>query len=110
MNIHLHIANVNVTVHDDKHLHQIADILQLHTKKLNQLIMTNEEAIAKLDAQATQLAKIQTEVQSLIDAATNQGNVSPELEAAINRVQAAIQTVDDQNADAPTGGGEETQP
>lgn len=69
-------------------------------KKLNQLIMTNEEAIAKLDAQATQLEKVRTEVQTLIDAATNQGNVSPELEAAINRVQAAIQTVDDQNADA----------
>lgn len=64
--------------------------------------MTQEEAIAKLDAQAAQLTKIQTEVQALIDAGANQPNITPELEAAINRVGAAIQTVDDQNADATT--------
>lgn len=70
--------------------------------------MTEQEAIAKLDAQATQLAKIQTEVQALVDAVQNQGNVSPELAAAIDRVQAAIQVVDDQNPDAPPA--EEPQP
>jgi prefoldin subunit 5 len=68
--------------------------------------MTQEEAIAKLNAQATQLAKVRAEVQKFIDAAQNQGNVSPELEAAINSVQDAIQGVDDLNTDETT---EETQ-
>jgi hypothetical protein len=67
--------------------------------KLNQIIMTNQEAIDKLNAQATQLAKVRAEVQKLVDAAQNQGNVSPELEAAITNVENAIKGVDDLNPD-----------
>lgn len=64
--------------------------------------MTQEEAIAKLDAQAVQLEKVRAEVQALKDAGANQPNITPELEAAINRVGEAITGVDDLNADAAT--------
>lgn len=62
--------------------------------------MTQEEAIAKLDAQSAKLTKVYTEVQALKDAAANAGNVSPELSAAIDRVDAALTSVDDINPDA----------
>lgn len=71
--------------------------------KINQIVMTNEEAIAKLDAQAVKLEKVRAEVQALKDAAQADGNVSPELAAAIDRVDAAIIGVDDINEDAETG-------
>lgn len=64
------------------------------------MALTQAEAAAKLDAQAVTLEKIRTEVQALKDAAANDGNVSPELEAAIARVEAAITGVDDINPDA----------
>lgn len=63
------------------------------------MALSQEEAIAKLDAQAVKLEKVRTEVQALKDAAANSGNVSPELEAAIARVDAAITGVDDINED-----------
>lgn len=64
------------------------------------IIMTNAEAVAKLDAQAAQLAKVSTEVQALIAAVQNAGNVSAEVEAAIGKVGDALQGVDDLNPDA----------
>lgn len=95
MDIHIHIANL--------HIHGLSsadkDTIQNIFNNTKTLIMTNQEAIDKLNAQATQLSKVRTEVQKLVDAAQNQGNVSPELEAAINGVQAAIQGVDDLNPD-----------
>ena len=71
--------------------------------KLNCIKMTNQEAIDKVNALTTQVNKVRAEVQKLIDAAQNQGNVSPELEAAINSAQTALQGVDDLNEDATTG-------
>lgn len=68
--------------------------------KLNQLIMTQQEAIQKLDTLATQVEKVKTEVQALVDAAGQEDEVSPELQAAIDRVSAAVQGVDDLNPDA----------
>lgn len=62
--------------------------------------MTNEEAVARMDAQEIKLTKIKTEIQALKDAILNQGNVSPEVEAAIGRVDAALQATDDLNEDA----------
>lgn len=64
------------------------------------IIMTNAEAVAKLEAQAAQLAKVSTEVQALIAAVQNAGNVSAEVEAAIGKVGDALQGVDDLNPDA----------
>lgn len=61
--------------------------------------MTQQEAIAKINSQTEQLSKVRTEVQKLVDAAQNQGNISPELEEAINNLSTAIQGVDDLNPD-----------
>ncbi len=61
--------------------------------------MTEQEAIQKINALTDQMAKVRTEVQALIDAANNQGNVSPELEAAITNAQNALQGIDDLNPD-----------
>jgi hypothetical protein len=61
--------------------------------------MTQQEAVDKLNQQAQQITKIRGEVQTLIDAVNNAGNVSPEVEAAINNVGTALQGLDDMNAD-----------
>jgi len=62
---------------------------------------TQAEAAAKIDALTTQVEKVQGEIQTLIDAAGNQPNLTPELEASINRLAAAVQVADDKNQDAP---------
>lgn len=62
--------------------------------------MTNEAALQQLTALTTQVGKIKTEVQNLIDAGNNAGNVSPEVEAAIFNMKTATTEVDDLNADA----------
>lgn len=74
----------------------------LFKQQLNRIEMTTQEAIAKLNEQATKLEKVRVEVQALKDAAQNEGNVSPELEAAIARVDAALTQVDDINPDEVT--------
>lgn len=96
MDINLHIANLNIYGLDksDK------EILQQIFKQNQTIIMTTQEAVDKLNGVATQLAKVRTEVQTLVDAAANSGNVSPELQAAIDSVSAAVQGVDDLNPDA----------
>jgi len=63
--------------------------------------LTNTEAVAKITALTTQVGKIGTEVQALKDIITSQGNVSPEVEAALASLDAAIKGVDDLNEDAP---------
>lgn len=75
--------------------------LQQIIKKLNKMALSQQEAIAKLDAQAEVLTKVKSEVEALKEIAEGAGNVSPELEAAIGRVDAAIKGVDDINEDAP---------
>lgn len=67
---------------------------------LKKITMTNEEAVAKIDAQEVKITKIQTEIQGLKDAILSGGNVSPEIEAALARVDAALQATDDMNEDA----------
>lgn len=73
---------------------------KLIIKKLNQIIMTQAELTAALDAATAQIGKISTEVQNLITAVQNTGNTTPEVDAAIANLQAAIQGVDDLNVDA----------
>jgi hypothetical protein len=75
-------------------------------KKLNQIIMTQAEAAQKLNTALTQIGKVKTEVEKLKEAAQNAGNVSPELQAAIDGVSSAIQGVDDINPDEVTEPGE----
>ena len=68
------------------------------------IIMKNDEAVAKINALTTQVGKIGTEVQKLKDIITSQGNVSPEVEAALTSLENTIKGVDDLNEDATTGG------
>lgn len=62
--------------------------------------MTQAEAAVKIDGLTTKLGKVKTEVEALILAVQNNGNVTPELEASITNAQTALQGVDDLNADA----------
>lgn len=70
--------------------------------KLFKMADIQQQAAEKLNTVVTQLEKVQTEIQALKDAAENDGNVSPELQAAIDRVVSAAQATDDLNEDAPT--------
>lgn len=69
--------------------------------KLFKMSDTQQQAAEKLNLVVTQLEKVQTEIQALKDAAENDPNVSPELQAAIDRVVSAAQATDDLNEDAP---------
>lgn len=86
----------------------ILKVFSVIIKKLNFLInqnktiiMTNEEAVGKITALTAQVGKIGTEVQALKDVITSQGNVSPEVEAALANLENAVKGVDDLNPDAP---------
>lgn len=60
--------------------------------------MANQTELAnQLNALNAQMTKIMGEVQTLLDAIANGGQVSPEVEAAVAQLSATIQAVDDQN-------------
>jgi DNA repair ATPase RecN len=82
LHIHHHLAN------EDKIINQ-----------LNKLTMTTQEAIQKINDNTAKLEKVRTEVQNLKDAVANAGNVDPEIEAALGRLDAALTAVDDINPD-----------
>lgn len=93
---------IKIEYHNHNHIDTAAILNELNIIKLQnqKIIMTTQEAVEKLNQQAAQVSKIRTEVQTLIDAVNNQGNVAPEVETAINNVGAALQGLDDMNADA----------
>jgi len=70
-------------------------------KKLNKIMATQAEAAVQLDTVTTKLGKVLTEIQALKDAAAAAANVSPELQAAIDRVVGAAEAADNANPDAP---------
>lgn len=106
----VHIEAVEYHTHNHIDIGALTAELKNINHHLKSIEMTNQEAIDKINAQSTQLGKIKTEVQKLVDAAQNQGNISPELESAINGLQTAIQGVDDLNADEATAPPEEQPP
>lgn len=70
-----------------------------------QVRMNQTELKTALDALTAQADKIKTEVLSAIaklEAAVAAGNTSPEVDAALASLRAAVQGVDDINPDAPT--------
>lgn len=75
---------------------------------------TEAEVAAALQALTVQVNKIKGEVaaklQALADAIANQGNVTPEVEAALAELQAAVGQVDDLNPDDVTPPAEEPIP
>lgn len=67
--------------------------------------MTAQEATQKINDLNTQVEKIKTEVQTLIDTVNNNpGTIPAEVEAAINQLAATVQGVDDMNPDATEPG------
>lgn len=81
-------------------------ILQHISEQLKNIIMTQQEAVTALTGVNTELVKVGTETSTLVsnvadltkalaDAKAGDGNVTPELEAAINAVAAQTKTVDD---------------
>ncbi len=81
-------------------------LLQTINQKLDKIIMTQTEAVTALTGINTELVKVGTETATLVtnvadltkalaDAQAAGGNVTPELEAAINAVAAQTKTVDD---------------
>jgi hypothetical protein len=78
---------------------------------LKTIQMDQTQLAEKLDAVTGQVGKIRTEVQGLKDALAASGNATPEVEAALARLETAVQGVDDLNVDAPPAeaNGEEAQ-
>lgn len=73
--------------------------------------MTTQEATQKIESLNTQVEKIKTEVQTLIDAVNNNpGTIPAEVETAINKLAATVQGVDDMNPDATEPGPVEPAP
>jgi len=71
------------------------------TIQLNKMALSNKEAVDKINALTTQVGKIGTEVTALKDIILSQGNVTPEVEAALANLENAVKGGDDLNEEAP---------
>ncbi len=80
---------------------EVLDTLDRQEEILMEIVMTQADLAAQLNAAADQAAKVNTEILALLAIIANQNNVDPELQAAADRVSAAIQANDDLNADVP---------
>lgn len=79
-------------------------LLQPILHYLKEIIMKQDQAVEILGNLGTQLTKVSGEItKALEDARANAGDLTPELEAALTRIQASVQTLDDLNPDTPTG-------
>lgn len=94
--INITTPNVNITMH----VHNDVDLTSI-LEGLQSIMVTQSEAAVQLQAVADQVDKIGTETQSLLDeiqvlknAAVAAGNVTAELQAAIDAVSGKAVTVD----------------
>lgn len=90
----------------DIHIHiQDKEQLTLIIKKLDKIMSDQTQLAADLQALTAQTEKAKAEiiakVAELEAAITNAGNTTPEVDAALAGLKAAVQGVDDLNADAP---------
>lgn len=69
-------------------------------RKVKQIIMNQTELAQALADLGTQLNKALDEIRTAIE---NGGNVTPEVEAALNNAKAVAQALDDLNPDQPAG-------
>lgn len=87
-------------------------LLQTILRKVNLIMATQAELATSVATLTVQVTKIQTEVQSAAQALRDQiaaleaiiaagGAAIPELEAAVDGLRGALQTLDDLNVDAP---------
>lgn len=84
------------TIHN--HYHQFDD--KHIVKLLKQIIMTNEELLAKLTAANAKADKIITEIQALKDLVTGTPDVPQNIIDAVNELEGKLQAADDLNEDA----------
>lgn len=85
--------NINSLVDIEKRMKRLETLL-------GNIIMSQADLAAQLNANADQLEKVRAEVQNLLDVIAAEPVVTPELQAAADRVTAAVQVVDDLNPDA----------
>ena len=105
LEIHVHVHNPS----NEAILTRLDTILE----RTQEIMSTQAEAAAALQAVATQLDKVKgettalvAEVQALKDAATNADTVSPDLQAAIDAVASRTASIDGLVTDLPpTDGG-----
>lgn len=88
MGIHIHIHN---------HTENETKIIKL----LKQIIMTNEELLAKLEAANTKTDKVIAEIQALKDLVNSTPEVPQNIVDAVNALESKLQAADDMNEDAP---------
>lgn len=91
--VHVHIHNHN----SESKLDEILTLLINTNLKLNKL-MTKQEFADAVNAASDQLQKALNEITTAIQ---NSGNSSPEMDAALTRLQTAATALDDLNPDAP---------
>lgn len=91
---------IEYNYHNHVDLAEILSLLNIIKLQNHKILMTQQELAQQLDALTTQTTKIKAEVQALLDAIANAGNVSPEVQTAVDNLKAAIQGVDDLNPDA----------
>lgn len=93
------------TKHTHTHFHFHGDNSSIR-KTLKKILMTQEEAVAKINALTAQTQKSNAEISQklteLSDAISAAGNVTPEVEAALAGLASVVQANDDLIADAPT--------
>lgn len=97
--------NINFTGLTDNRMQQkILDFLHLITTKIDHTMATQQDAANQLAGVSTQLAKANTEIQGkiaeLVEASKNT-DTTPELQAAIDALVPAAQSLDDIVPDAP---------
>jgi len=101
MEIHIHIHH-----HHDPVLDKLSQKIDFLTEKTKIILMTQAEELQLLRDLKAQNEKAKAEIlakiQALEDAIANQGNTSPEVDAALADLKASIQSTDDIVPDAPT--------
>lgn len=102
-NITIEKLVLEIKTHDPELLQSILKAIHINNQKITKMALSTEAAVAKIDAQTQILVKVKTEVENLKDAVSNSGNVPPEVEAALGRLDAAISAVDELNEDEITG-------
>lgn len=100
MNLHFHIAEVNVIVHDDKMIAAILERTKTIDQKLKTILMTNEELLAKLTGANAKVDKVITEIKALKDLVTTTPDVPQNIVDAVTTLESKLQQADDENEDA----------
>lgn len=104
------ILLILVAIAREKHLIHLKQAFI--TRQNKDIIMTQEELLGQLQALKAQNEKAKGEIvgkiAALEAAIANQGNTTPEVDAALADLKASIQATDDIVPDAPAEGGGET--